>query len=178
LRSSLVVCCMRTGICGCIWMLYVILVNTCRVDQLIFFVQYELSKLQINLVKNFIFSVKNSKNWFVSRLTDSLEPRQAVRYARPTASRVMWWNPQFWISDPSLAETIGVRVAGRASQGASDRGRGTTGFFKAAAEFWADPCACACVAGADLVAGGVAGEDPEAETGAYGFPNTWFDLRI
>jgi hypothetical protein len=54
-------------------MLYVILVNTCRVDQLIFTVQCELSKLQINLFKNFHFSVKNSKNRFVSWLTDGLE---------------------------------------------------------------------------------------------------------
>jgi hypothetical protein len=54
-------------------MLYVILVNTCRVDQLIFTMQCELSKLQINLVKIFIFAVKNSKNRFVSRLTDGLE---------------------------------------------------------------------------------------------------------
>jgi hypothetical protein len=54
-------------------MLYVILVNTCHVDQLIFTVQCELSKLQINLVKFFHFSVKNSKNRFVSRLTDGLE---------------------------------------------------------------------------------------------------------
>jgi hypothetical protein len=37
-------------------------VNICRVDQLIFTVQCELSKLQINSVKIFHFSVKNSKN--------------------------------------------------------------------------------------------------------------------
>jgi hypothetical protein len=43
-------------------MLYVILVNTYRVDQLIFTVQCELRKLQINLVKNFHFFCKNSKN--------------------------------------------------------------------------------------------------------------------
>jgi hypothetical protein len=43
-------------------MLYVILVNTRRVDQLIFIVLCELSKLQINIVKFFHFSVKNSKN--------------------------------------------------------------------------------------------------------------------
>jgi hypothetical protein len=55
-----------------------------------------------------------------------------VHWSWPTASRAMWWNPQFWISNPSLAETVGVRAAGRASQGASDRGRGATGFFKAA----------------------------------------------
>jgi hypothetical protein len=62
LRSSLVVCCMRTGVCGCICMLYVILVNTCRVDQLIFNVQCELSKLQINLVKVFhLFCKKQQK---------------------------------------------------------------------------------------------------------------------
>jgi hypothetical protein len=64
---------MRTGVCGCICMLYVILVNTCHVGQLIFIVQYELSKLQINLVKNFHFFCKNGKDQFVSRLTDSLE---------------------------------------------------------------------------------------------------------
>ena len=54
-------------------MLYIILVNTYRVDQLIFTVQCELSKLQINFVKNFHFSVKNSKNRLVSRLTGGLE---------------------------------------------------------------------------------------------------------
>jgi hypothetical protein len=43
------------------------------VDQLIFVVQCELSKLQINIVKIFHFSVKNSKNRFVSRLTGGLE---------------------------------------------------------------------------------------------------------
>jgi hypothetical protein len=43
--------------------------NACRVDQLIFTVQYELSKLQINPAKIFIFFYKNSKNQFVSRLT-------------------------------------------------------------------------------------------------------------
>jgi hypothetical protein len=73
LRSLLDVYCMRTGVCGCICMLYVILVNTCRVDQLIFIVHCVLSKLQINLVKKFHFSVKNSKNRLVSRLTDGLE---------------------------------------------------------------------------------------------------------
>jgi hypothetical protein len=41
-------------------MLYVILVNTCRVDQLIFTVQCELSKLQINIVKFFHFYVKKT----------------------------------------------------------------------------------------------------------------------
>jgi hypothetical protein len=46
---------MRTGVYGCICMLYVILVNTCRVDQLIFTMQYELRKLQKNLVKIFHF---------------------------------------------------------------------------------------------------------------------------
>jgi hypothetical protein len=54
-------------------MLYVILVNTCHVDQLIFTVQCELSKLQINLVKISHFFCKNSKNRFVSRLTGGLE---------------------------------------------------------------------------------------------------------
>jgi hypothetical protein len=54
-------------------MLYVILVDTCRVDELIFTIQYELSKLKIILVKIFHFYVKNSKNQFVSRLTDGLE---------------------------------------------------------------------------------------------------------
>jgi hypothetical protein len=43
-------------------MLYVILVNTCRVDQLIFTMQCELSKLQINIVKKFHFSVKKQQN--------------------------------------------------------------------------------------------------------------------
>jgi hypothetical protein len=44
-------------------MLYVILVNTCRVNQLIFTVQYELSKLQINLVKiSFFFCKKQQKS--------------------------------------------------------------------------------------------------------------------
>jgi hypothetical protein len=51
LRSSLVVCYMKIKVRGCICMLYVILVNTCSVDQLIFSVQCELNKLQINLVK-------------------------------------------------------------------------------------------------------------------------------
>jgi hypothetical protein len=54
-------------------MLYVILANTCRVDQLIFTVQCELSKLQINLVNFFHFFYKNNKNRFVSLLTDGLE---------------------------------------------------------------------------------------------------------
>jgi hypothetical protein len=53
---------MRTGVCGCICMLYVILVNTCRVDQLIFTVQCEMSKQQINLVKKFhLFYKKQQK---------------------------------------------------------------------------------------------------------------------
>jgi hypothetical protein len=39
-------------------MLYVILVNTSHVDQLIFTVQCELNKLQINLVKIFHFFCK------------------------------------------------------------------------------------------------------------------------
>jgi hypothetical protein len=54
-------------------MLYVILVNTCRVDQLIFVVHCEMSKLKINLVKFFHFFCKNSKTPFVSRSTDGLE---------------------------------------------------------------------------------------------------------
>jgi hypothetical protein len=41
----MVVCFVRTGVCGYICMVYVILVNICRVDQLIFTVQCELSKL-------------------------------------------------------------------------------------------------------------------------------------
>jgi hypothetical protein len=64
---------MRTGVCGCICMLYVILVNTCRVDQLIFTVQCELNKLQINFVKIFYFFCKKQQNRFVSRLTGGLE---------------------------------------------------------------------------------------------------------
>jgi hypothetical protein len=36
LRSPIVVCCTRIEVCGCICMLYVILVNICHVDQLIF----------------------------------------------------------------------------------------------------------------------------------------------
>jgi hypothetical protein len=64
---------MRTEVCGCICMLYVILVNICRVDQLIFTVQCELSKLQINLVKIFHFFCKKQQNRFVSRLTGGLE---------------------------------------------------------------------------------------------------------
>jgi hypothetical protein len=51
----MVVCCMRIGVFDCICMLYVILVNISRVDQLIFTVQCELSKLQINLAKIFYF---------------------------------------------------------------------------------------------------------------------------
>jgi hypothetical protein len=54
-------------------MLYVILVNTCRVDQLIFVVHCEMSKLKINLIKIFHFFCKNSKTPFVSRLIDGLE---------------------------------------------------------------------------------------------------------
>jgi hypothetical protein len=38
---------MRIGVCGCICMLYVILLNTCCVDQLLFTVQCELRKLQM-----------------------------------------------------------------------------------------------------------------------------------
>jgi hypothetical protein len=53
---------MRTGVFRFICMLYVILVNTCRVDQLIFTMQCELSKLQINIVKKFHFSVKKQQN--------------------------------------------------------------------------------------------------------------------
>jgi hypothetical protein len=43
-------------------MLYVILVNTCRVDQLIFTVQCELSKLQKKFVKLFHFFCKKQQN--------------------------------------------------------------------------------------------------------------------
>jgi hypothetical protein len=42
-------------------MLYVILVNICCVDQLIFTVQCELSKLQINLVKKIHFFCKKQQ---------------------------------------------------------------------------------------------------------------------
>jgi hypothetical protein len=52
---------MKTGVCGCICMLYVILVNTYRVNQLIFTVQCELSKLQIILFKKNHFSVKKQQ---------------------------------------------------------------------------------------------------------------------
>jgi hypothetical protein len=52
---------MRIGVCGCICMLYVILLNTCCVDQLLFTVQCELRKLQMIPV---IFFVKY-KNRFV-----------------------------------------------------------------------------------------------------------------
>jgi hypothetical protein len=61
LRSSLVVYCMRTEVCSCICMLYVILVNACRVGQLIFTVQCELSKLQINPAKIFHFFCKKQQ---------------------------------------------------------------------------------------------------------------------
>jgi hypothetical protein len=54
-------------------MLYVISVNIYRVDHLIFTAQCELSKLQINPDKIFYFSVKNSRNMFVSWKTDGLE---------------------------------------------------------------------------------------------------------
>jgi hypothetical protein len=54
-------------------MLYVILVNTYRMDQLIFTVQCELSKLQINLIKKFHFFCKKQQNRFISRLTGGLE---------------------------------------------------------------------------------------------------------
>jgi hypothetical protein len=66
----MVVCCMRIGVFGFICMLYVILVNTCRVDQLIFTMQCELNKLQINIIKTFHFSIKNSKT---GSFTDSLK---------------------------------------------------------------------------------------------------------
>jgi hypothetical protein len=46
---------MRTRVYGYICMLYVILLNTHHVDQLIFTMQYELRKLQINLVKKIYF---------------------------------------------------------------------------------------------------------------------------
>jgi hypothetical protein len=39
---------MRTGVRGCICMMYVILLNTCCVNRLLFTVQHELSKLQMN----------------------------------------------------------------------------------------------------------------------------------
>jgi hypothetical protein len=50
-------------------MLYVILVNTCCVDQLIFTVQCEFSKLQINHIKIFHFFCRKQQNRFVSWLT-------------------------------------------------------------------------------------------------------------
>jgi hypothetical protein len=53
-------------------MLFVILVNICRVDQLIFTVQCELSKLQIGLVKIFHFSVKTAKTGSFLWKTESL----------------------------------------------------------------------------------------------------------
>jgi hypothetical protein len=68
-------------------MLYVILMNICRVDQLIFTVQCELNKLQINLVKKFYFFCKNNKNRFVSRLTDGLERFLAGFYWFPPVYR-------------------------------------------------------------------------------------------
>jgi hypothetical protein len=52
---------MRIRVYGCICLLYVILLNICRVHQIIFIVQCELSKLQINPVKIFHFSVKTTK---------------------------------------------------------------------------------------------------------------------
>jgi hypothetical protein len=52
-------------------MLYVILVNICRVNQLIFTVQCELSKLQINPVKIFHFSIKTTKTDRLERFTAS-----------------------------------------------------------------------------------------------------------
>jgi hypothetical protein len=71
LQSLMVVCCMRIGVCGCIYMLYVILVNICRVDQLIFTMQCEFSKLQINLVKIFHF-LKTTKTSLFSWKTNGL----------------------------------------------------------------------------------------------------------
>jgi hypothetical protein len=57
----MIVCYMRIENCGCICMLYVIFVNICCVDQLMFTVQHELSKIQMNLVVFFVFSVVSLK---------------------------------------------------------------------------------------------------------------------
>jgi len=73
----------------------------------------------------------------------------------------------------SLAETVGVRAAGWASQGGSEGATppGSSSQQQSFGRVGLILVPCACVAGADLVAGGVTGEDPEAETGAYGLSN-------
>jgi hypothetical protein len=57
----MIVCFMRIEVCGCIYMLYVILVNISCVDQLVFTMQRELNKLQVNHVKFSHFLCKNKK---------------------------------------------------------------------------------------------------------------------
>ena len=76
-------------------------------------------------------------------------------------------------SGSSLAETVGVRPTRRASQGGSEGATppGSSSQQQSFRRVGLILVPCACVAGADLVAGGVAGEDPEAETGAYGLSN-------
>jgi hypothetical protein len=51
-------------------MLYVIFVNICCVDQLMFTVQHELSKIQMNLVVFFVFSVVSLKYSYFGQKTD------------------------------------------------------------------------------------------------------------
>jgi hypothetical protein len=92
---------MRTGVCGCICMLLVILVNTCHVNQLIFTMQCELRKPQINIVKFFHFSVKNSKTRFVSRLTGGLERFFAGKPVRIQID-LNWSNQSVFTSLPSV----------------------------------------------------------------------------
>jgi hypothetical protein len=52
---------MIIGIYACICILYVILLNTYCMDQLFFTSQRELSKLEMNNVKNFLFLCKMQK---------------------------------------------------------------------------------------------------------------------
>jgi hypothetical protein len=66
----MIVCYMRIENCGCICMLYVIFVNICCVDQLMFTVQHELSKIQMNLVVFFVFSVVSLKYSYFGQKTD------------------------------------------------------------------------------------------------------------
>lgn len=60
LRSPIVVCCMRVGVCSHIFMLHVILVNKCCVGQLLFNVHCKLSKFINKSCQTFPFLAKTS----------------------------------------------------------------------------------------------------------------------
>jgi hypothetical protein len=54
-------------VCGCIYILYVILVNISCMDRLVFTMQRGLNKLQVNPVTIFIFMQKSASNgWFIN----------------------------------------------------------------------------------------------------------------